>query len=154
MNINEILTGGGISLAVVMTLIQVAPVKLNPWTWVGNLCKKGINAIGKTMNSEVLSKIARIETELAAVQQQVEAMSDASDEQAAISARARILRFGDEVLHGQKHSKEHFDSILRDAKKYERYCAAHESFENGITEPTVERIREVYQERLEKNDFL
>lgn len=161
MNINEILTGGGITLVVLLTLIQITPVKVNPWSWIGSLIKKGIHILGKVMNSEVLTKISSLETEMCAVkadvitvQQKVEAMSDASDQQAAINARARILRFGDEVLHGRRHTKDHFDSVLRDAKMYERYCAAHKNFENGVTEPTIRRIKDVYKERLEKNDFL
>ena len=162
MNINEILTGGGISLVVLLTLIQLAPLKLNPWSAIGKLLKKGFAALGKTMNGEVLAKITGIESnmsslkdEVAAVQKKVEDMSDASEEQAIINARARILRFGDELLHGQPlHSKEHFDSILKDCQAYENYCKAHDKFENGITGPTIERIRSVYKERLEKNDFL
>lgn len=201
MNINDILTGGGITLVVVLTLIQITPVKINPWTAIGKLIKKLLSAIGKAFNSDLLQEMSSfkkelsdvksevssvqkkvdamsdasaeqaainlqeissvkkdlydVKTELSAVQGQVDAMSKASGEQAAINARARILRFGDEVLHGQPlHSKDHFDSILKDCKAYEKYCATHEDFENGVTEPTIERIRAVYRERLEKNDFM
>ena len=161
MNVNEILTGSGVTLVVLLTLIQIVPIKLNPWSLIWKLIKKGIGALGKVINSSVLTKMSAVETELSSVkaeittvQQKVEALSEASDEQAAINARARILRFGDEVLHGKKHTKDHFDSILRDAKMYERYCNTHESFENGVTEPTIERIKAVYRERLDKSDFL
>ena len=161
MNFNDILTSGGISLLVLLTLIQIVPIKLNPWSWLWKLIKKGLTALGKAANSEVLTKITNLETDLSAVknevsavQQKVVALSDASDKQAAINARARILRFGDEVLHGKAHTKDHFDSILKDAKMYERYCASHENFENGVTEPTIQRIQDVYKERLERNDFL
>lgn len=169
MSLDEIFKSGGITLIVVMTLIQIAPVKINPWSWLGKLTKKGLVILGKAMNGEVLTKITGLEAEISnvkdevsnvkdevsTVQEQVEAMSRASAEQATINARARILRFGDELLHGQPlHSKDHFDSILKDCKAYENYCKTDDDFENGITEPTIERIRAVYKERLEKNDFM
>lgn len=160
MSIQEIVTGGGV-LLIFLTLVQIAPIKINPWSGVGKMCKKGIKAFGRIINGEVLEKVSSVEAELASVksdvavvQQKVEKAAEASDAQAAISARARILRFGDEVLHGQRHTKDHFDSVLRDAKMYEVYCSGHPEFENGVTEPTIKRIKAVYSERLEKNDFL
>ena len=135
MNINEIITGGGLTLVILLTLIQIVPIRLNPWSWLWKLIKKGLTALGKAANSELLTKMTTMETELttvknevSAVQRKVMEMSDASDEQAAINARARILRFGDEVLHGKNHTKDHFDSILKDSKMYEQYCLSHSAF--------------------------
>ncbi len=161
MSIKDLIAGGGFALAALFTLVQLSPIKIDPWTWLGKLAKLGLKLLGRAMNSDVLDKIESLETEMtslkgdvAGVQKKMEEMSSSSGEQAAISARARILRFGDEVLHNQKHTKDHFDSVLRDAKMYSRYCASHPDFENGVTEPTIERIKDVYAERLEKNDFL
>lgn len=168
MSIKEMITGGGITLLLLLSLIQVSPIKVNPWTWIAKMMKLGLTYFGRVTNSELMVEVSSIKEEMAdlksdvaavkedvsGVQKQVEQMSSTTSEQAAISARARILRFGDEVLHGQRHSKDHFDSVLRDAKMYTRYCASHPEFENGVTEPTIERIKDVYAERLEKNDFL
>ena len=103
---------------------------------------------------QLFDDMTALKKDVSGVQKKVDEMAAAADEQSAISARARILRFGDEVLHGQKHSKDHFDSILRDAKLYEIYCSTHKDFENGVTEVIIDRIKAVYHERLEKNDFL
>lgn len=161
MSVKELITGGGIALLTLMSLIQIAPIKLNPWTWVGKVIKYGLKLLGRAINSELMDEVAEVKKDVAGlksdvsdVQDKMQELSSSTGEEAAISARARILRFGDEVLHGQKHSKDHFDSVLKDAKKYSRYCSTHPDFENGVTEPTIERIKEVYQERLEKNDFL
>lgn len=161
MSINELFTGGGIALAAILTLVQFSPIKVNPWTALGKLAKLGLKQLGRLLTGDVLDQLTSLETEVTAlkgdvagVQRQMEEMSSSNGEQAAISARARILRFGDEVLHNIKHTKDHFDSVLRDAKMYGRYCASHPDFENGVTEPTIERIKAVYAERLEKNDFL
>lgn len=161
MSVTEMLAGGGITLAVLLTLVQISPIKFDPWTLIGKLLKKCLMLIGRLFNGEVLDKVTSLEKKVSAMeeadakmQEKVNEVSEAINEQSAINARSRILRFGDEILHNARHSKDHFDSTLRDIRMYETYCKAHPDFENGVTEATVERIKEVYQERLEKNDFL
>ena len=140
MTLQEIITGGGGIALVVLTLIQIAPIKINP---LGAIAK----ALGRAMNQDVLAKVDSLEEKL-------DHLKHETEEERAVSCRARILRFGDEVLHGQKHTKDHFGQILLDIKKYEDYCKVHPEFQNGVTEPTSERIKAVYRERLEKSDFL
>lgn len=142
--IKELFTGGGgaigICLIVAMTLIQVSPVKINPWSWLAQ-------AIGRAINKEVLEKVDKLDKELKAVR------ADAAEEKA-VNCRARILRFGDECLHGERHTKDHFDQTLRDIAAYERYCDDHPDFENNVTGLTSIRIKEIYHECLEKDNFL
>jgi hypothetical protein len=69
-------------------------------------------------------------------------------------ARARILRFGDEVRQGQLHTAEHWSDILRDVDRYEDYCAGHPNYENNRAVSTINYLKSVYQKHLERNDFL
>lgn len=62
--------------------------------------------------------------------------------------------FGDELLHGMSHSKDHFDQTLKDIKNYNLYCQKHIEFENNVTEQMSRRIEEVYRELLKNNNFL
>lgn len=135
----EVLTGGGIIL-VAMTLIQIAPIKLNPWSALAK-------AIGRAINGEVIAKVDRLERELLDMKGNLE-------ERDAISCRARILHFGDETIHGVRHTKEHFDQILRDITTYERYCDDHPNFENNTTVLTSQRIKDIYEDCLKTADFL
>ena len=81
--------------------------------------------------------------------------SDAKDaEREAKNTRNRILRFGDEILHGMEHSKEHFDQILLDITEYDKYCAEHPLFKNDMTRLTTQQIMRSYTIRWEKHDFL
>lgn len=98
-------------------------------------------------NDEILAEVKALKAEIAKVEDKV-------DEQAAIEARARILRFGDEVSHGQRHSKDHFQQTLIDIDAYNKYCSAHKNFKNSITELTAEKIKTVYNRCDAKNDFL
>lgn len=139
MGANELLAGGG-GIVLLLTLIEISSIKINPWSAIGR-------AIGRAINGEVLDKVGALEAE-------VQGIKDDIEEQAAVNCRARILRFGDEVLHNDRHSKDHFDQILRDIAKYELYCQNHPDFENNVTELTGQRIKEVYMRQLHDNDFL
>lgn len=130
---------GGI-LFVLMTLIQIAPIKINPWTAIGR-------AIGRAINHDVIEKVDNLDVEVKSIKAEMA-------ENVAIDCRVRILRFGDEVLHGHKHTKDHFEEILKDIKKYELYCKEHPDFENNVTELTSMKIEECYKKCLDENSFL
>lgn len=76
------------------------------------------------------------------------------DREKAITARARILRFNDELLNHTMHSKESFDQALSDTDEYEKYCRAHPEFTNNRTTLSVEHIKRVYQKCEEERTFL
>lgn len=133
------LYGGGI-LIVLMTLIQITPIKLNPWTWLGR-------TIGRAINGEVLEKVE-------ALSKDVKQNKEDDDEQWASLSRTHILRFGDEILHGVSHSKEHFNQVLLDISKYEQYCEDHPQYINNIATATIKQIKKTYQKCLDENNFL
>lgn len=76
------------------------------------------------------------------------------DEQWASLSRTHILRFGDEIRHKVAHSKEHFDQILLDISKYEKYCKDHPDYLNDVAHATIKLIKNTYQKCLEDNNFL
>lgn len=131
--------GGGLTL-ILMTLIQITPIKINPWSWLARI-------IGRAINGEVLEKVNSLSED-------VKALKDEDAEQWASLSRSHILRFGDELLHGIPHSKEHFDQILIDISKYESYCDEHQDYKNNIANATIKQIKNTYQKCLEDNKFL
>lgn len=72
----------------------------------------------------------------------------------ALTWRYRILRFDDEIRHDIRHTKEHFDQILDDITKYNRYCNDHEEFPNDKAVFAIENIKRVYQQCTEEGTFL
>ena len=139
-DIKEMLKYGGGVLLILMTLIQVTPIKINPWSWLAKI-------IGRAINGEVLEKVDSLSED-------VKALKDEDAEQWASLSRSHILRFGDELLHGVPHSKEHFDQILLDINKYEDYCSEHPNYKNNIANATIKQIKNTYQKCLEENNFL
>lgn len=127
-------------LIALLTLIQIAPIKINPWSAIAK-------TLGRAINKEMMDKLESLDKEM-------KQLRDATALESALNCRVRIIHFGDETLHGQKHTKEHFDQILRDIDKYEHYCNTHPEFENNVTVLTSARIKEIYQKRLADGDFL
>ena len=130
----------GSGLLALMTFIQISPIKIYPWSWLGKM-------IGRFINSEVIEKVN-------ALSDDVKKNKADDDEQWATLSRSHILRFGDELLHGVNHSKEHFDQILLDITKYEKYCNEHKDYLNDKASATINHIKKTYQKCLEENSFL
>lgn len=146
MSVKEVLWGGG-GLLVILTLIQISPLKIDPWSALAK-------AIGRAINADVLERVNSFEKKLDDVSKQLDNMRNEEAERNAVECRTRILRFGDEILHEMEHSKEHFDQILRDITSYEHYCGSHPNFPNNNTVITTQIIKDTYRKRWEDHDFL
>ena len=128
------------AVIVLSGIVQISPIKLNPWSW---LAKR----IGRAINAEVIAKVGKLEDD-------IEAMHAGMDEKAARDARSDILRFGDELRLGIKHSKEAFDNILVAINEYDEYCQEHPKFKNRMTDITKRYIEDIYDKCLRENTFL
>ena len=91
---------------------------------------------------------------LKVIEDKISMLDEKMDERNAVATRIRILRFRDEMLMGQGHTHDSFQQVLNDIDEYEKYCDHHPLFKNNQTVLTIEHIRNNYQERLEKHDFL
>jgi len=124
-----------------ITLIQIAPIKIDPWTHLARWFKKIL--IGDI--NDKLDDISKKQNEL----------EEQFKEGEAKTARIHILRFADELYTRQiKHSKDYFDDILDDIKDYELYCDSHKKFKNGKTEMAVTLIKKTYDELYNEHSFL
>lgn len=125
-----------VGTVVVMSLVEISPIKINPWSW-----------IGKVLNKDILHKLEKVEKDVAEVKREV-------GESSAVTSRYRILRFDDEILHDIKHSKEHFDQILLDIDVYEKFCEEHPDFKNNLAVMAIKHIKEIYSNCSRENSFL
>jgi len=134
MSLQEILTGGGLSLFVLLTLVQITPVRIYPWS-------KLAKAIGNALNGGDV--MARLEEHIRI-----------DDERDADMHRARILQFNTELLRGAKHTEEDFNEILYDIDCYERYCREHPEYQNNRAVHAIKHIMDVYDTLQKTHDFL
>lgn len=122
-----------------VTLVQIAPIKINPWSWVGRTLRKVI--------------IGDIDEKLREISKKVDKIEDTINERDAVLARTHILRFNDELYNNVKHSRDYFLQTLEDIDNYEKYCEAHPDFKNSRTTMAEQNIKEVYQRLFAEHKF-
>lgn len=130
-----------------MTAVQISKIQVNPWSWLAR-------HVGRAVNGEVMDQIGKINEKIDRLETDI-GNARMMDEQRDIEQRrVRILRFGEEILRNTRHTKEHFDQILIDTTKYEKYCRGHPDFQNDVTVETIQHIKSVYKKCWEEHSFL
>lgn len=132
MNLNEILSAGGVSLVVLLTLIQVAPVKINPWSALAR-------AIGRAINGDLIGAVNRV--------------SENVDQNEIDRLRWEILDFSNSCQNGRRHTREEFDHIIKMHEKYEAILKRRNE-SNGQVDMAYDYIKTLYQKCLIEHDFL
>lgn len=140
MTVGELVGYIALFLAGAATVIEKTSKTMKPLT-------KLARSIGRAINGELMEKVDSLE-------KKVEKIDQDDQLQRAKDARTRVLRFGDELLHDVRHTKEHFDDVLRDITYYEKYCDEHPKFENDQMHITAEHIKETYHKCLKEHSFL
>lgn len=146
MTIEEILAGGGGLLLVAMTLIQISPIKVNPWSALAR-------ALGKAINKDVLDGLAEVKADQKEARRILDDHIRVDDTRNADAHRARILQFNNELLRDIPHTREDFIEILEEIDFYERFCEEHKDYKNNRCTHAIANIGRVYDDRLRKHDF-
>ena len=131
----------------ILSLIQIVPIKINPLSWIARL-------LGRAINRELYDKVTMLENKIDDMAKEQTKESAAREEDKAISARIRILRFNDELLSHKMHSKESFDQTLDDITFYEDYCEDHKHFKNDRAVMAIKNVKRCYDKCCIDNDFL
>lgn len=121
---------GGIMVFVIilLSIVQITPIKINPISW-----------LGKTLNKDLSAKVEQNSKDLA--------------EHIAQDHRNKIFRFQNELINGISHTKEEFDEVLDACAYYEDYVEKNE-LTNGKSIEAIKYIRNVYQKCLRSGDFV
>ena len=145
-------------LIVIGTLIKINPLKIDPIghfsNWLVSTITKDLSEKIDGMNDKIDENNKRVQRQIDSIESKIDKIDYAIDENKAVEARTRILRFGDEVSHGKNHSRDHFQQVLFDITNYNNYCLNHKEFKNDMTKMTAERIKEDYMTRERNNNFL
>jgi hypothetical protein len=117
----EIAGWGLAALVLLLSLIQISPLKLNPWDRI-------LAWLGQKLNGKALADL----------QKQVTAMW-------VNSHRHHILTYARECRAGIEHSSDEWSNALVIADEYEVYCEKNH-IANGIVKADTLFIRNLYQE--------
>lgn len=114
-------------VALILSLIQISPLKLNPWEWL-----KSFISLPK--------RIEKLENEF--------------NDDRAFRWRSMIISRGNRVQDGFKMRKEVWKDTIETIDNYEKYCNQHPNFRNELASMTIAYMRHKYMEACENNDFL
>ena len=143
----DIFLGGGAGLVAILSLVEIAPVKINPWRAVAR-------AIGRAINGEVLESVEDVKRAQRDTRKALDEHIQSDDERNADTLRMRVLHFNNELLRGDRHTREDFIEILAVIDAYEQYCKNHPNYRNNRASHAIANIGRVYDERLKLRDFL
>ena len=140
MTLWSIISASGGVLVVLLTVLEIAPIKINPW---GAIAR----AIGRAINAQVLAELAETKKDLKEHIQK-------DDARRADDTRARILAFNRQLMRGELHTREEFWDILSAIDRYHTYCKTHPDYPNERAVHAISNIGRVYDDRQKQNDFL
>lgn len=136
------------------TLIQISPVKINPWSWLLSLLKWIWKGFCRSLNADVLHDLAEVKSAQNDVKEKLESHIKMDDEREADNVRASILHFNNELLRNIPHTKEEFVEILAKIDWYNNFCNTHKDYRNSRAVHAIANIERVYDDRMVKHDFL
>lgn len=127
-----------IIIVILTTLVQISPLKLNPW----DFC---LGWIGDRLNSHIVKKVDALDEKLT---EHVKESRDSSVKR----KRQRILQFVEDGMGGKRYTKETFEFMMRECDDYEEYIKEHE-IKNGVIEASITEIRRRYIDHIHNADF-
>lgn len=140
-------------IIIVLSLIQISPLKIDPWSFIARNVGKIIHKPVLDKIDDIEDKIDNIETKVNSVEKDLSLHVEESNMQNLQTIRAGILSFGSYIMHGENFHKERFDFMIRECDDYEKYCEEN-NVKDGVAEATISEIKRVYQIRLKENSFL
>lgn len=116
-----------------ITIIQISPIKINPWGAVLSFMKKTLG--------------------ITALESEIKGMRKDFQEEKVASKRWNVLNFANSCRQGQAHTKEEWEHCLDELFLYEKYCKEY-SVANGVIVECAKYLRTNYHTHLNANDFL
>lgn len=140
-------------LVFIMTIVQIAPIKINPWSFIFKMLGKFFCWVSRVSLAPIIVKMEEINKKVDNLQSELTEVKRESEIKNANDWRWDILDFFNSSRNNRPHSKEEWDHAVDQVKKYERYVQTHE-IDNGVLEEASRWLRAEYQKHIDANDFL
>ena len=113
-------------MVVVLSLVEIAPVKVNPWKWLRSF-------------AELPARFAKLEHEV--------------NDDRAFRWRQMIKSYSRGLERGEKLRDSEWMELLDTVKRYERYCETHPDFRNGYIADCIEYTKEMHRYVMRTGDY-
>lgn len=114
-----------------ITVIEIVPIKINPWKWI-------LSWIGEAINGDIRRDLSEFKRDF--------------EETKANDMRWNILNFANSCRRHEEHGKDEWRHVMSQIKEYEEYTEK-KHINNGVIEEDTKFLRELYRDRNYKNDF-
>lgn len=131
-NLKEWLANPGVVILGAVTLIQIAPIKINPWSWIKD-------KLSDLIYGDVRKDIQSVQDEITEMKVQ--------------NWRWNVLDFANSCKNNRRHTLDEWKHTISQLAEYERYIERNE-ITNGVFEEDARYLREEYQKHCKMNDFL
>jgi len=122
-----------------ITLLQIAPIKVDPWV-------KVLQWLGTMLNGDVQIQLDGLKADM-------ENIKADFDDKITSDMRWNILDFSNSCKNGRFHTKEEWHHVISQLGEYEKMIET-KKIANGVMREEARYLKELYQERCQKNDFL
>lgn len=130
-----------------LSLVQITPIKINPWS-------RFFKWVGKLINGEVMDSLKSVKQDLESVHKEIDNMKEKEEIREANNLRNRILRFDDELRRKVDHSEESFNQALDDVSSYLDFTGKHEGYHNAKADVAMQNIKDTYAVCKRENKFI
>lgn len=143
MNLQEMVSqiggsGIGVIVFIALTLVEVTPIKINPWTGL-------LHWIGRKTNADLYNAVKVLTNDLEKLKKDFE-VKNAND------LRWSILGFANSCRKGDRHSREEWEHVVDQMAFYEEYVEER-NITNGVIREDTRYLRELYHKISAENDF-
>lgn len=132
--------------AILCTIVQVVPIKINPWDFL-------LGWVGERFNSGINKRINEVDNRVNNLEKSIDSHIEKCDIDDWKKKRNDIIKFVNEGVNGARHTKESFENIIALCDEYEKYIDENPNVHNGVINDSMCAIRTRYQEHLIKADF-
>lgn len=145
MSIYEFINGIGngniliMLLVGVASLVEIAPIKINPISWL-------LSKLGNTLNRD-------LKKEIDAVNSKLDQHIKESQEETARKWRNDILNFCNAELNHHRHTKEQWDEVIPSCTAYEKFCTD-KGIQNDKASKAIAELNRRYDRHMANEDFL
>ena len=126
-------------------LIQIAPIKINPWSVIG----QGIKRI---LLEDITARMDDADHENEKTRFAVMRLLSVVAHQQVQSWRNSILDFANSCKNGRRHSQEEFANFFRIHDDYANYMHSNH-LENGQVDTSYKRVCDIYEKCLKEDDY-
>lgn len=120
-------------------MVEVAPIKINPWSAL-------LKWIGRIINDDVVTRLQRLE-------ERADAQRKSIDENEMDRIRWEVLDFANACRNHVRHTKDEFQHIISLNTKYHNLLEKYQQA-NGVFDAEYDYILELYKELQHNNEFL